>query len=247
LKTLESAICDILRSEGRGRECTVEIFSRGDTDYYFAYPDDFVQNVITHDDGGELSSRTFRQTLLVVFAYNRTEGSLETFAKLSKKAKEALEVAFAKCVLDWDLGSYDPCASYELNQLKSPSFLLRTDPEDCLQVHLRKMRLSHKNNGRRLFLEVDDEDEIHDAMRECLNLPCMPLSEVNVTLVTFCFEFLPLDGRKPGRQSFDVGYPRSCSLRNARPDRIQVIQKYLKRWGIDRAGTAELALATAGN
>ena len=68
-----------------------------------------------------------------------------------------------------------------------------------------------------------------------------------MTLVTFCFEFLPLEGRKPGKYSFDVTFPRSCSLRNASPERVELIQKYLKRWRIDRVGMPESDLVAVGH
>lgn len=239
---LERDISTLLKSQGRGKDCTVEMLTRGSVDYFFAYPDDFVQNVTVHDQDGRLSPEAFRQTLLIVFAYNREEGSLETYAKLTKPVKEELEVLFADAILHWKLDAYDPDAAYELDQLKDPSFDLTPDPSDQLRVRIRKLRLSGKHSGRRLLIEVDDEDpddNIHKALEECVNLETVPLSEWHATLVTFCFEFLPLDGRKHGQQSFDVGYPRSCSLRNARPERVELIQKYLKRWKIDRVATPE--------
>src|SRR5262249_30513469 len=59
----------LLEEQGRGKRCTVETFSRGTTDYLFAHPDDYVQNVTAHDDDGALAPRTFRRTFLLAFAY----------------------------------------------------------------------------------------------------------------------------------------------------------------------------------
>ena len=240
---LEREISSLLRFQGRGKDCTVETLTRGHVHYFFAYPDDSVENVLIHDKEGHLSPETFRQTLLIVFAYNEAEGSLETYAKkLNKPVKERLEVIFTDAIMHWELDVYDPDAAYELDQLKDPSFDLTPDPVDRLRVRIRKMRLSSTNSGRRILIEVDDDDpddDIHKAIEECINLDNVPLSEWHATLVTFCFEFLPMDERKAGRQTFDVGYPRSCSLRNARPERVELIQKYLKRWKIDLAKSAE--------
>lgn len=246
---LETAISSLLKSQGRGKDCTVETFTRGNVDHYFAYPDDFVQNVMVHD-GGKLAPEAFRQTMLIVFAYDRTEGTLETFAKLPKPMKERLEGIFAAAILHWELGTHEPDAAYELNQLKDVTFKLKTDAEDRVRVRIHKKRLSAKHSGRRVHVEIDDEDpddNIHKAIAECINLDEMPLSEWNVTQVTFCFEFLPHGDRKPGQQSFDVTFPRSCSLRNARPERVELIQKYLKRWKIDRVGTTAPSPVTVGD
>ena len=133
--------------------------------------------------------------------------------------------------------------------MKDESFELRTDPQDRVQVAINKMRLSAKQSGRRVHVEMDGddpEDDIHKTIEDCVNLEVVPLSEWNATQVTFCFEFLPADGRKHGRQSFDVTYPRSCSLRGARPERVELIQKYLKRWGIDRVPSVEIRAVAAG-
>jgi len=245
---LERDISTLLQSQGRGRDCTVEVMQRGGVTYVLAHPDDCLRNFLAHDEDGKLSPASFRQTLHVVFAYDREEGSLETFAKFTKPIKEQLEVIFADAILHWELGKYDPEAAYELDQLKDPSFDLTPDPGDQLRISIRKMRLSATNSGRRLLVEVGDDprDDIHRAIEECINLEGVPLSEWHVTQVTFCFEFLPLDGRVPGRLSFDVGFPRSCNLRNARPERVELIQKYLKRWRIDRAATAESRVVAVG-
>jgi len=247
---LEEDISVLLKSQGRGKDCTVETMTRGDVDYFFAYPDDFVQNVVVHDGDGKLTPETFRQTLLIVFAYHRDEGSLETFAKLTKPLKEQLEAIFADAILHWKLGPHEPDAAYELNQLKDEAFGLELEAKDCLRVRIRKMRLSAKHSGRRIHVEIDDADpgdDIHKAIRECVNLEEIPLSEWNATQVTFCFEFLPMEGRKPGKHSFDVTYPRSCSLRNARPERVDLIQKYLKRWQIDRVGSPKSGPVAVGS
>lgn len=247
---LERGISALLRAQGRGKDCTVEVHTRGDVDYFCAFPDDFVQNVLIHDEDHKLAPATFRRTLQIVFAYNRNEGSLETYAKLTKPIKEQLEVIFAKAILHWDLDAYDPDAAYELDHLKDSWFDLATDPADQLQVRIRKLRLSSKCSGRRVLIEVDDadpDDDIHKAIEECVHLEAVPLSEWQVTQVTFCFEFLPKVGRKPGRQSFDVGFPRSCSLRNARPERVEIIQKYLKRWKIDLAKSLAPDLVSVGD
>lgn len=247
---LEHEIGEAIRVEqGRGRVCTVEPWERDGTYYVFAYPDDFVQNVTAHDDHRKLVPRTHRQTFMIVFAYSSADGSLELHGKIPAKLKRKLEEVFANVALDFKLGPWNPDAAYELNQLANPAFDFRLDPEDQIRVHIRKMRICPKDSGRRVFLEIDDDDPddtIHKQIDESLNKERLPRSAFWVNMVTFCFEFLPLDGRKPGRVSFDVGFPSSCSLRNQPPDRIRLIQKYLKRWKVDRVRVPEPDIAKAG-
>jgi hypothetical protein len=184
-----------------------------------------------------------------LFAYRRDEGSLELFGKVPAHLKRQLEEIFADTVLGVQLGPWDPNACYELDHLKDRSFHLETDPEDQVRARIRRMCLTLKNSGRRIWVEVDVNDpfdNIHRALEECLNKEHVPLSDVMVTRVTFCFDFLPLDGRVPGRVQFDVGRPNTCTLRSERADRVELIAKYLRLWRIDRARRVALALAATG-
>jgi hypothetical protein len=249
LRRLGQAISELLLWEqGRGQSCTVEHFSRADgTNYFFAHPDDFVQNVTAHDDDGVLTPRTFRQTFVIVFAFNANDGTLELFARVAAKLKSKIENLFARAILDTELETWKPEAAYELDQLKDRNFTLATDPEDRLRVYVRKMRLSFKNSERRIWLEIaDDHDNIHRMIDESLNREQLLMEDVRITLVTFTFEFLPLEGRKPGTLSFDVAWPFYCGLRNQRPERIDLVLKYLKRWKIDGGRTLAIDFEAFG-
>jgi hypothetical protein len=235
LDRLARGLSDLLvREQGRGWACTVEALARRGTVYYFASPDDFVQNVTTHDDDGRLTPRAFRPTFPVVFAFCPADGSLELFARLSARLKPQVEAAFARAVLGSELGEWRPDACYEINGLKDRGFSLATDPEDEVLAHVRQMRLSLKNSNRQITLKADPDwpGDMHVMLDEVLDRERVPLSAVNVTLATFCFEFLARDGRRPGSVTFDVAYPNSCGLRNQPADRVETITKYLRRWGI---------------
>ncbi len=249
LDRLGRALSDLLvLAQGRGRVCTVESFARRGTVYFFAHPDDHVQTVTAHDDDRRLAPRTFRRTFPIVFAFTPVEGALELFAKLPFRLKPRVEEAFAGTILGVDLGDWRPDASYELDGLKTENHSLVTDPADHLEVHIRQMRLSLKNSHRQITLRADPEwpGDMDRMLREVLNQEHVPLSAVHVTLVTFCFEFQPVDGRKAGSVTFDVAYPNSCSLRHQPPDRVEIVMKYLQRWGIYAARSIGAGVATPG-
>lgn len=228
----------LVRLQGRGQVCTIDVFERGATTYVFAYPDDHVQNVPAHDAEGILAITAFRPTFLIVFAYDHEEGSLELFAKLPPKVKPRLEELFAEVVLGRVLDQWEPNIVYDLNPLLHRDFALATDPDDACQARVRRLRLVPIGTRRRVLLEADPEaerEDIYDMFEDYLNQHNLPLEAVNVTMATLTFEFEPLDGRKPGPMSFDIGHPNTCSLRNQHPERIDIVRKYLKRWGIERA------------
>jgi hypothetical protein len=236
LARLGREISSLLRqAEGRGRNCTVEAFARRGTTCYFAFPDDFVLNVTAHDDDGHLAPRTFRRTFTMVFAYDPLEGSLELYAKVGAGLKLELERLFAQVVSGIELGEWRPEAAYEPNALRDRGFRMETDPEDNVSVDVRQIRLSFVNGARQIILRGDPA-RVGDVFRmidEVLDAENVRPSAVNVTLITFCFEFHPVGRRRGGSVTFDVAFPNSCSLRNQRPERVAVIMKYLTRWGIN--------------
>jgi hypothetical protein len=224
----------LMTEEGRGRFCSVEVLERRGSVCYLAYPDDFVQNFSEHDAEGQLAVRTYRPTFTVAFAFTPSDGSLELCAKVPLRLRPRVESIFAETVLGIELPDWNPTSAYNLNRLKEPSFVLVTDPADNLIVHVRHIRLSLKNSKRRIGLDADPDrqEDVFRMLVECLNREHVPLAAVNVTKATFCFEFPPVDGRRAGSATFDVIYPSNCNLRHQPAWRVELITKYLRRWGI---------------
>jgi hypothetical protein len=244
LNRLGREVSTLLReAEGRGRNCTVEAFARRGTTCYFAFPDDFVVNATAHDEDGKLAPRTFT----LVFAFDPTEGSLELFAKVPATLKLELEQVFGRVVFGVELGEWKPPPAYEPNAVLDLGPRLDTDPEDNVTVDVRQLRLSFVNGKRQITLRgnPDHRGDVFRMMGDVLNTDVVSPSAVNVTLVTFVFEFHAVGGRRGGSVTFDVAFPNSCSLRNQRPERVAVITKYLRRWGIHVARPAHTNLDAA--
>ncbi len=237
IEALEHAISSLLKDQGRGRLCTVETYTRDNVHYFFAYPDDYSETANQHDDDGNLVPIVINKTMQVVFAYDSREGSLETYAKLPKRMKEGLENCLTSCILNWKLAEHVPGKTFEMNQLKDPHFCLVTDPQDQVAAEVVRMRLAHKTNGRKVDLAIDrtiTDESIHKAIEQTIRTEGKSLSQWNVISVAILFEFLPKAGRKPGRQTITVSFPNTCNVRSERSERVSIIQKYLKRWNIDR-------------
>jgi hypothetical protein len=64
------------RVEGRGKNCTVEVYRRGKLDYFFAYPEDFSQPSPEWEDG-QFTNRPHNPAFEIVFVYSQEEGSLD--------------------------------------------------------------------------------------------------------------------------------------------------------------------------
>ena len=251
IERLSRELSDLLVWEqGRGRHCTVETLSRKGVEYFFAWPDDFVQNVTIHDSAGRLRPRMMRKTFQIIFAFSPVDGTLELLARVPPKVRDRIEAVFGRTVLGVELAPWKPETVYDLDVLKDPHFSLATDPEDAVEVRIRAMRLSFRNSHRRITLEADPDrspDDVYHMINECLDDTGCPMHAVHVTQVTFCFQFAPRGRTRGGTVTFNVTWPNSCTVRSERPERVEIVHKYLKRWGIERDEQSVESAADAGD
>ncbi len=62
--------------EGRGNNCVVETYRRGNLDYFFAYPEDYSQPSLEWVEG-EFAPRPHNPSFEVIFVYSQHEGALD--------------------------------------------------------------------------------------------------------------------------------------------------------------------------
>ena len=230
------------QNQGRGHRCTVDAYLRVNRyHYFFAYPDDYADTYLGHDEEGHFIRRPQKPAFEVVFIFDPEDGTLDIFAKGGKEIHESLQTIFCRSLLNQELPPEAPHQHpYELNGLKSRDFDFPTDPEDGVElVRVRKVRLSILGGSkRRITLEADPDsgpDDIYDMMEECLNRRNVPDTLVNVTQATLNFKFVHTGEGRQKSLTFDISFPNSSNLKSKREDLRVVAEKYLKLWGIDRA------------
>jgi hypothetical protein len=247
---LEQEISALLRAEqGIGRHCTVEHLIRNKVHYFFVYADDQVERVAEHDNSGKLHPHRVRRTFEILFAYTPAEGALEVSTRLPHKIKEKLEVSFARIVAGTTIPSSIQKPTYHLDHVVDRSFVMPIDPEDRLEVAIKRIRLEPGGTSDRITLECDPDDlheTIHDKVENYLSNEVKPPAEVKVTLVTFRFRQSDNGDLRGWSLTFDVVTPHSCSLRNQRQQRVELLEKYLRRWRILGELTAAPTPSTAG-
>ncbi len=203
-------------TEGRGNNCVVEPFRRGELDYFFAYPEDYSQQSIEWVDGA-FGRRPHNPAFEVVFVYSQKEGSLDLNFRGSFKAIEPLQDMFATVILKLPELPPDPKDQrvYDLAPLIQKSFnFMPTVGSGIEKVLVKKLRLSSRvTKGDRLTVEADSTHNAN-AVYELLDEigKSVPLHLYNVTQVDLTAYVT--DGDKPAKAvSFRIGYPNSCSLK----------------------------------
>lgn len=201
-------------TEGRGRNCEVESYRRGERDYFFAYPEDYSQQSLEWVDG-EFKNRPHNPAFEIVFVYSQKEGSLDLHFQGSYKAIEPLQAIFAAAILKQETLPPDPkdMRVYDLDQLAQRDFKFDFAIDCGIQtVKIRKLRLSSKwNKGDRISIEADVTDNanaIYDLLKKIDNLHAYNVTQVDISAS------MQQDMDKPAKiVPIRITYPNSCSLK----------------------------------
>jgi hypothetical protein len=218
IKRLAEQIRNYFRhTEGRGNNCVVEPFRRGDLDYFFAYPEDYSQQSIEWEDD-VFTPRPHNPAFEVIFVYSQKDGSLDLNFRGSYKALEPLQSIFSTEILKLEELPPDPKDPriYDLNPLLQKSFDFTYAVGSGIDsVRVKKMRLSSRvKKGDRITLEAD-ATQAPDAVYDLLDQigKSLPVNLYNVTQVELAVS-MTVETGKPFRQvSVRITHPNSCSLK----------------------------------
>lgn len=217
-----NALADSIRNyfhqtEGRGRNCVVETFRRGERDYFFAYPEDYSQQSVEWVDG-EFDRRPHNPAFEVVYVYSQNEGTLDLNFRGSNKAIEPLQGMFATAILRLPEMPPDPEDErvYDLNPLRERGFQFVYDPASGIEsIAVKKLRLSSKYvKGDRITLEADaagHSEAVYDLLDKVGR--AVPLNFYNVTQAELAAKVATKPGEKAKSVTVRLTYPNSCSLR----------------------------------
>ena len=120
LQALAATILDCLhRTEGRGNNCVVETFRRGELDCFFSYPEDYSQQSVEWV-GNIFARRPHNPAFEVVYVYSEKDGTLDLNCRGANKAAESLQTMFATAILSLRGLPPDPADErvYDLNPLR---------------------------------------------------------------------------------------------------------------------------------
>jgi hypothetical protein len=204
-------------TEGRGNNCVVEPFRRGELDYFFAYPEDYSQQSIEWVNG-EFGRRPHNPAFEVIYVYSQKEGSLDLNFRGPHKAIEPLQGMFATAILKLPQLPPDPKDErvYDLNPLRQKSFDFVFDIGSGIQdVAVRKLRLSSRvKKGDRITLEGDANNNPY-AVYELLDKTgkCLPLHLYSVTQVELAASVIVDADKPPKSVTIRITHPNSCSLK----------------------------------
>lgn len=234
-------------TEGRGNNCVVEPFRRGDRDYFFAYPEDYSQQSPEWVNG-QFGIRPHNPAFEVIFVYSQFEGSLDLNYRGSYKAIEPLQAMFAETILQLPQLPPDPKDSrvYDLGPLRQRNFEFTYELGSGIEsVVVKKLRLSSRaTRGERISLEADTSQD-PQAVYALLDRiqTAMPMAQYSVTQVDLAVSMVVEADRPPKTVNIHITYPNSCSLKY---DELGLkLRDMLSASGIEPREPEEVATADA--
>ena len=204
-------------TEGRGNNCIVEPYRRGELEYFFAYPEDYSQQS-SEWVNGEFAHRPHNPAFEVIFVYSEKEGSLDLHFRGSYKAIEPLQSMFATAILKLDELPPDPedARVYDLAPLLQKSFdFVPAVGSGIEKVVVKKLRLSSRvKKGDRITLEADtavNPDAVYALLEQIGKT--LPMNMFNITQVELAASVVVAADKPVKTVIIRITHPNSCSLK----------------------------------
>ncbi len=204
-------------TEGRGNNCVVEVFRRGDLDYFFAYPEDFSQQAVEWVEG-EFGIRPHNPAFEIIFIYSQKDGTLDINFRGSKNAIESLQHMFANAILKLEQTPPDPKDSriYDLNPLRNRGFTFNYVIESRIEcVRVKKIRFTSRiKHGDRITVEANVNDGgtgIYDQIEKISS--SVPLNHYDVSQVELSVTYRADENQRAQKITVRITHPNSCSLK----------------------------------
>lgn len=202
-------------TEGRGKNCIVEVFRRGDLDYFFAYPEDFSQQSIEWVNN-EFDKRPHNPAFQIIFIYSQKNGSLDIYFDGSYKAIEPLQSMFATAILKLDEILPNPKDNriYDFDCLRNRYFNFTYKINSGISdVTVRKIRFSSRiKPGNRIIVEAsENKNDLYDQIEDMCK--SIPLNLHNITQVELVATMMIDMNKPPKKITFRLTHPNSCSLK----------------------------------
>ncbi|MCP3680990.1 MAG: hypothetical protein GY782_12360 [Gammaproteobacteria bacterium] len=241
LGKFEAAISHYFHStQGRGKNCELDCYRRYNKDYFFAYPEDYVQASIDWQDN-KLNRQPRSPAFEIIFIYYRIDHTLDIYLPGHNKKEiiPALQERFARIILDSSLpkDNQEDNRIYQLEKLKYSTFRFDYNLEQCItNVAINRIRLlvSLNNKKHKITCEAnpkEDNKTIYDALETVGQV--IPLQDVQVTQAGI--KVTLQDARRHDKtftKSFNITAPNKCNLKQDFPQHVAILDM-LKASGLE--------------
>lgn len=234
INALEKSLSNyFFNKDGRGKNCKVEVYKRGELDYFFAYPEDYAQSSVEWENSN--FKRSARHPAFeIIFVYKQSEGKISLYMKGAQAIKKEVRALFADAILGLNLDEFvEDERIYDLKPLQQADAVFKFSPEQGIQsVAVKKLRLAINGTKERITLEASTSNnpnavyELRDKLFKGISA-----SQLTITQVGMQVTFVSEEGKRARTKSFEINWPNSCTLKH--DDKDAIIRKMLIDSGIE--------------
>ena len=234
INNLEKSLSNyFFNKDGRGKNCKVEVYKWDESNYFFAYPEDYAQSSIEWENAN--FKRAARHPAFeIILVHTQKEGKISLYMKGAKAIKKEVRALFADAILGLNLDEFvEDERIYDLKVLHQADAVFKFAPEQGIQsVLVKKLRLTINGSKERITLEANSAKNPNAVyqLRDKL-FKGIPASQLTITQVGIQVTFIPEDDKRASSKSFEISWPNSCTLKH--DDKDAIIRKMLIDSGIE--------------
>lgn len=226
LSLLESDIPDICSNyKDKGFVCTVECYEKDGIYYYYAWPDDYPDDILVHNENKALVHKVVRKTFSIAFFYDSVHGVCQLSTKGPKAMKEELQDVFLSDVLG-RIPKKSEFTPFNLSLLLLPNFTLAPEPGELVNIRIGNITLSH-NGKSKITVHPLPGRSLWSELLRCSNREYLSAETIRVEEVNLSFTFFGPDHRKIKSVSFALR-PFQSTLKDETDPYTKKIIEYLK-------------------
>lgn len=236
IKALEKHLTTFFyNKQGRGKNCKVEVYKRGELDYFFAYPEDFSESSMEWK-GTQLESITRTPAFEVIFVYSQKNQKISLYMTGAAKEKVEVRSIFTDTILGIYGGDFvQQKQVYELQSLKNKKLKFVYSPNTGIEkVIIKKLRVKLKGMDGRITIEsFSDQNpllvsELKEKIEQIIPESTM---EVDYAQITVFFADDPSLPSQSKTRTFELSANSANSLDHEGRDAI--IRQMLMDSGLD--------------
>lgn len=226
ISLLESDIPDICSNyKDKGPVCSVECFEIDGIYYYYAWPDDYPEDMLLHNENKDLVHKVVRKTYTMAFSYDSVNGVCQLSTKGPKAMKEELQDMFLIDILG-HLPNRSEIVPFELSLFLHPNFSLAPEPGEMMNIQVGNITLSHGGKSKITVHPLPNRSLWSELLR-CSNKEYLSTETIRVEEVNLSFTFFGPDHRKIKSVSFALR-PFQSTLKDETDSYSKKIINYLK-------------------
>ncbi len=226
ISLLESDIESICSNyKEKGTVCSVECYEKDGIFYYYAWPDDYPEDIFIHDENKNLVHKIIRKTFTMAFSYDSVNGVCQISTRGSKEMKEELQDMFLIDILG-RLPHKSDVTPFNLSLFLHPNFSLSPEPGDPIIIRVGSITLSQGGKSKITIQPLPNRTLWSELLR-CSNREYLSVGNIKVENVNLSFTFLGPDNRRIKAVSFALR-PFQSTLKDETDPYTKKIIEYLK-------------------